>query len=255
MSKTLIFEGAGCTGTGTTEVPNCRIRTRIRNNSGRLIYLEMGCCHFDKKTRIIPKYAEGLEYATHIDFVHYDDAKWDKRRCHSEALRQFEHSHFEYNKENILKFVNENLNCSFDDLQVINDNSVRVFDTEQPLCDSSNEKYEPYKDIEININQLNSVKPISGFKYANVADYSLSWGSINKITPIKKWIESQTAREQETFKTYKYKARFMWDTNGTITELEITSGTGYFCCMSLGAESVQYVIDLVLNDNIEALAV
>ena len=50
--KTLIFEGAGWSEADTskgTDVTNCRIRTRIRNNEGRVIYLEMGCYKDEKK--------------------------------------------------------------------------------------------------------------------------------------------------------------------------------------------------------------
>ena len=42
--KTLVFEGAGWAGADTskrTDVTNCRIRTRIKNREGRIIYLEM----------------------------------------------------------------------------------------------------------------------------------------------------------------------------------------------------------------------
>jgi len=134
--KTLIFEGAGWADADiskATDVGNCRIRTRLRNNSGRVIYLEMGCCHFENP-KITPKYAKGLNYATHIDYLFYCDSEEDNKNCFSKELEPLTNISFEYNKENILKFVNEKLNCSFDDMIVYNNNKIRVHDTIEPLC-------------------------------------------------------------------------------------------------------------------------
>ena len=134
--KTLIFEGAGWVDADiskATDVSNCRIRTRLRNNSGRVIYLEMGCCHFENP-KFTPKYAKGLNYATHIDHLFYCDSEEDNKNCFSKGLEPLTNISFEYNKENILKFVNEKLNCSFEDMVVYNNNEVRVHDTTEPLC-------------------------------------------------------------------------------------------------------------------------
>ena len=246
--KTLIFEGAGWAGADTskgTDVTNCRIRTRIRNNNGRLVYLEMGCCHFDKKTKYIPKYAEGLEYATHIDSVHFVDAKWDKRTCHSSSLSHLTEVHFEYNKENIIKYVNDNLNCSFDKIEVINE-GLFVFKNDDPLCDCSNGDYEPFKDIETNINQLDGIKTIALWEKHRQAEYRINYNSLMKLPYMKRHIEEQEKQYNKNhLKDGKYSATIRWDENGIITSLELHCG----CCMGVGAEDVQKIIEMIIKDN------
>lgn len=148
--NTLIFEGAGWEGAESSiksGVGNCRIRTRIRNNDGRVIYLEMG-----GMLKQDPYHHNGYRSAGRVDHCFYADSKWDSNRSYSESLREVEGwRNFEYSKESILKFVNENLNCSFESMEVINNRSVRVHDTTEPLCDSSNGDSEQYKDVEVNI--------------------------------------------------------------------------------------------------------
>ncbi len=121
MKKTLIFEGAGWPKTESGDVGNCRIRTRIKTNDGRIVYLEMGCtpganfrdCGFDNVLR--------------VDHCHTD-------KKGGGSLRRLEgRVDYEYNQRNILKWVNDNLNCSFEELDVNNDD-LRVHDTTEPLC-------------------------------------------------------------------------------------------------------------------------
>jgi len=133
--KTLIFEGAGWADADTskaTDVTNCRIRTRLRNNSGRVIYLEILCCHFENP-KTTPEWAKGMNYTAYIDSVFYSDSKWDNNRNFSRDLQPLTNIHFEYNKDNILKFVNEKLNCSFDNIVIYNNGEVRVHNSEEPL--------------------------------------------------------------------------------------------------------------------------
>jgi hypothetical protein len=117
MNKTLIFEGAGMSGT-QPQVGNCRIRTRLQNNNGRIIYLEMGGTEITKQSGSLQGQYINMGY---VDFVFYEDIEEDRKNNHSKELRKFEHNRFEYTKENILKFVNENLNCSYEDIKILND--------------------------------------------------------------------------------------------------------------------------------------
>ena len=248
--KTLIFEGAGWDGASSSinsGVGNCRIRTRIRNNVGRVIYLEMGGFEVSKNDK--REIYKGLSIASHVDHCFYDDAKWDSNSGYSPELREITRGGFEYNKENIIKFVNEKLNCSFNELQVINDISVRVHNTEQPLCDCCEGHYEPYKDIEININVLDSITPLEIYERSNSAKYRLSWESINKILPLKRYISEHSEREINNFKPQRFHANLRWDNNGIINCLEVTSA-GSFVCINLGVEELQNVIDLILKDNV-----
>jgi len=241
--KTLIFEGAGWADADTskaTDVGNCRIRTRLRNNSGRVIYLEMGCCHFENP-KFAPEYAKGLNYATHFDHLFYSDSNWDNRRNFSRELQPLANIHFEYNKDNILKFVNEKLNCSFDNIVIYNNGEVRVHNSEEPLCDSSDGNYIPYKDIEVNISELDGVKPIHAKDWYAV--YKISYNSLSKLPYMKKYFENQSKRGQ--IPKEDCKAYFRWDKNGIITDLELHAGV----CMGVSAEDIQKIIDLIKKDN------
>lgn len=241
--KTLIFEGAGWEGADTskaTDVTNCRIRTRLQNNSGRVIYLEMGCCH---------SYAKNLNYATHIDHLFYCDSKWDDRRSFSRELQPLTNIHFEYNKENILEFVNEKLNCSFDDMIVYNNNEVRVHDTIEPLCSCAEGEYKnyQYKDIEINISELDGIEPIYGKEW--FAAYKISHNSLMQLPYMKKHFE-EMKKQNIQFKAEDNEVYFRWNKNGIITDLTIhTTGVS----MGISAEDIQKIIDLIKIDNINLL--
>lgn len=245
--KTLIFEGVGWADADTskaTDVTNCRIRTKLRNNSGRVIYLEMTCCHFENP-KVMPEWAKGFDYGAYIDSIFYTDSNWDNRRNYSKELQPLTNIHFEYNKENILKFVNEKLNCSFDDMIVYNNNEVRVHDTIEPLCSCAEGEYKnyQYKDIEININELNGIKPIYGKEW--FAAYKISHNSLMQLPYMRKYFEErlkwgQIPKEEEC------KAYFRWNKNGVITDLELHA-TGV--CMGVSAEDIQTIIDLIKKDN------
>lgn len=246
--KTLIFEGAGweeAESSILSGVGNCRIRTRIKNNIGRVIYLEMGGFEVSKNEK--REMYKNLNFASHVNHCFYNDAKWDTRSNHSAGLRHIEHTAtFEYNKENVLKFVNENLNCSFDNIEVINDNSVRVHDTKEPLCNCNNGNYEPFKDIEININVLDNIQQVHDFKDKGFAQYTISYDFVKEQTYLKKYIQERTQREQKQYKNFNYYANLRWDKNGIINSLEISARQN-FCNMCLSAEDLQSVIDEIIR--------
>jgi hypothetical protein len=78
-NNTLVFEGAGwdkAESSINSGVGNCRIRTRVRNNEGRLIYLEMGGFETSKNS---PSYSKNYNIASHIDHCYYCDSKWDSK--------------------------------------------------------------------------------------------------------------------------------------------------------------------------------
>lgn len=128
--KTLIFEGAGWKKAESNGVGNCRIRTRLKTNEGRIIYLE---CGGRKKT----KYDSSnfpFNFTGHIDHVFYDDVKEDAIKNFSPELCHLSKECFEYTKREILKFVNNKLGCSFADLKVQNNNEVRVHETLKHIC-------------------------------------------------------------------------------------------------------------------------
>ena len=127
--KTLRFETAGMSGTNKADVENCRLRTRIENNKGRLIYLEIGGMERSK-------YSVNKVFDNHgrVDHCFYSDIAEDLKRNYSKELAPIQHLDYEYNRANILKLVNEKLDCSFDNIEVSED--LRVHDTDKALCSS-----------------------------------------------------------------------------------------------------------------------
>lgn len=126
--KILYFESAGMEGTQVNDVENCRIRTAFYNNDGKKIYLELisGCKTTTRTTSLrgnkplkhpITTREDGYLWC---DFCHYitDDPKiydCNMSRLSCERVR----IDLKYTKENILKFVNENCNCSFEEIKIL----------------------------------------------------------------------------------------------------------------------------------------
>lgn len=110
--KTLYFEGAGCVPRG--DVENCRIRTAFRNRKGKPIYLELSGFEVTDKTRAAYKPFTNVCTVDHcfiIGFMIGEQAEKDRL--------EFERKFFEYSKAEILAFVNENLDCDFDEIRVV----------------------------------------------------------------------------------------------------------------------------------------
>jgi len=242
MNYTAYIDSVFYSESKATDVTNCRIRTRLRNNSGRVIYLEILCCHFENP-KTTPEWAKGMNYTAYIDSVFYSDSKWDNNRNFSRDLQPLTNIHFKYNKDNILKFVNEKLNCSFDNIVIYNNSEVRVHNSEVPLCDCSNGDYIPYKDIEVNISELNGIKPIYGKDW--YAAYKISYNSLMQLPYMRKYFEER-AKWGQIPKKEDCKAYFRWDNNGIITDLELHAGV----CMGVSAEDIQTIIDLIKVDNV-----
>lgn len=245
--KTLIFEGAGwekAESSIKSGVGNCRIRTRIRNNKGRLIYLEM--TGFLKSSNDKREILNGLSCVGHVSHCFYADSKWDSCRNYSEDLKEVEIGHFEYSKESILKLVNEKLDCSFDDMEVVNDNSVRVHDTEDHLCNCSNGDCDEYKDIEVNINMLDRVEPFHEYPSSRMAQYSISYDFVKGHKRINKWMSDRTQKEQDQFPNNNYYIALRWDENGIITSAELSARQN-FCSFGLSIDSLIPITNEILK--------
>jgi hypothetical protein len=132
-------------------------------------------------------------------------------------------------------------------MTVINE-GLFVFKDENPLCDCSNGHFKPFKDIEININKLNNIKPIQKWEGHHQANYRISYNSLMQLPYMKRYIEERTEKEKQNyFKNGNFQTIFRWDDNGIITSLELHAG----CCMSVGAEDIETIIDLIIKDNKE----
>jgi len=131
MNKTLIFEGAGWeNASSASDIGNCRIRTRIKNNAGEIIYLEMS-------GREKSKYGKHeMDWPDFVGFVHYCHEGHDCNETKSRYRKLSLHTRINWQAKYLLEWVNFNLNCSFDSLRVVNDGSIQVHDTKEPLCES-----------------------------------------------------------------------------------------------------------------------
>jgi hypothetical protein len=123
--KVLFFEGAGCAERG--DVENCRIRTAFTNDEGKGIYLEL--CGMEVNHKSPERWKKYLN-AGFVDYCHYTEQE-QIERIHSgtgkvyyeyqyKTIKEIENGlNFEYSKQGILNFVNENLNCSFDEIKIL----------------------------------------------------------------------------------------------------------------------------------------
>lgn len=130
MNK-LYFEGAGCVHAyGNSDIENCRIRTAFTNNEGKKIYLEMLCTEvtkYNEKCSCCANYKRG-DCLGWVDSCHYitDDPEIDD--CNASRVPGVDHYSFLFTKENLSRFINEKLNCSFDEIEILNDlTGYRVF--------------------------------------------------------------------------------------------------------------------------------
>ncbi len=127
MNKTLIFEGAGWDKCDScTDIGNCRIRTRIKNNDGEIIYLEMMGRERSERGLYEMDWPKFVGFVSHCHIKDNDCSKY----------RKFETgTRISWDAKTLLEWVNKNLNCSFTSLRVEND-GVRVHGTNKPLCES-----------------------------------------------------------------------------------------------------------------------
>lgn len=112
MSKTVLyFEGAGMDfNEEGSNVGNYRIRTAFLNNDGQEIYLELSGTFFDDKKN------NRFGWKTFITDCFNLTISTDQ----NESSIQLKTRTIEgYSKENIIRWVNENLNCSFESMEVL----------------------------------------------------------------------------------------------------------------------------------------
>lgn len=195
----LIFEGAGWEkASSSSDIGNCRIRTRIKNDSGIVIYLEINGF---ERTKYTPRKFPISGYVMHCFSGDCNES--------SEWRNLERQSEFNYTAENLLRWVNENLGCSFDSLSVVNDGSVQVHGTTQPLCglkaarQTARGAYAgtPHKTIE-ELCESASNRVAAGespwhVRQDIVNGYSLGWQSAND-TLIQSAIESGLSRSEPT---------------------------------------------------------
>lgn len=122
MTKILYFEGAGMDFYGKeqtdySDVGNFRIRTAFKNNDDIAYYIELGNCpRYNEKHKKISDFALRIDHLFKIEDRHKEELSlggYEINVNHKE-LRQLD-----YTKKNITKWINENLNCSFSTIEVL----------------------------------------------------------------------------------------------------------------------------------------
>lgn len=114
MKRILLFEGAGMASCETSRntIGNCRVRTAFHLDDGRAVYLELLGWH---RTKNSPPWYKWT-YTGWVDSLHgigMENVPVDMLP-------------FEYNHENVMRLLKE-LGATFDDFEVVNDQSYRVF--------------------------------------------------------------------------------------------------------------------------------
>ncbi|MEN2499508.1 MAG: hypothetical protein MHMPM18_003717 [Marteilia pararefringens] len=120
----LVFEGVGVEcANGTKSV---RIRTRLRDRNGRVVYLELS--GVERHKYLIRAMSETpFDCIGFITSAYYDHDE-------SKPLPNPDNQYFDYTNDGILKFVNEFLGTSYEDLEISFRPNVNVFQSQDCLC-------------------------------------------------------------------------------------------------------------------------
>lgn len=125
MEKILYFEGAGMSfysreQIDNSDVGNFRIRTAFQNLDGERFYIELGNCPRYDTTKKKPK--KITDYALVIDHLFkIIENKGEEDENKTGVKTNFkEIRELDYTKQSITNWINENLNCDFDTMQVLN---------------------------------------------------------------------------------------------------------------------------------------
>lgn len=115
--KTLYFEGAGWEKAerSINTIGNCRVRTAFHLDNGKGVYLEIvyGEMLGERK-----KLYGGLQYVGFVDFLFYITDEVPNDDCNKHKLPDMRNTHFAYDFDSILAFVNS-LGASFDNICVL----------------------------------------------------------------------------------------------------------------------------------------
>lgn len=112
--KILTFEGAGWSEAESNNVGNCRVRTWLRNDKGIKIYLELTGTEVGKYHG--KYYRDNFKWLGHISHIFKEEYEETNHDPELSKLKDIE-----YTTQDILKLVNDSLNCSFQGMQVLNE--------------------------------------------------------------------------------------------------------------------------------------
>lgn len=123
MEKVLYFEGAGGNfyseeQTKYSDIGYFRIRTSFLNNDGKQIFLDMGNGYiYDKKGKNVERFSLWIDFC--FEVPKDKDEKIEYNKFYNRNKDHLKVRLLNYTKEDITKWINENLNCSFDTIEVL----------------------------------------------------------------------------------------------------------------------------------------
>lgn len=126
--KKLVVEGAGSEALGS--VTNCRIRTKLVNDAGRSLYIELIGTEIHKYSTQDMK-DTGWPLVGWLDHMYLLDEQGNDAGvylCHRPK-------YFEWTEKGIVGFVNRSLNCSYSTLDIrTNDPACQVHESVKTIC-------------------------------------------------------------------------------------------------------------------------
>lgn len=153
----LYFEGAGWPmndeDNKMSDVGNYRIRTAFKNNDGVPYYIELMNGFIYDKSKKLERFSLVIDFCFEIpasidDEIDYDKV-FDRTKDHLKVRE------YNYTKEDITKWINENLNCSFDTIEILDEyhnycvhdgkggfNLINDFEVNHELAAKRKEAYE-----------------------------------------------------------------------------------------------------------------
>ncbi|MCC0669266.1 MULTISPECIES: hypothetical protein [unclassified Clostridioides] len=174
MKKILLFEGAGMDiYEDGSDVGNHRIRTAFINDNGDKIYLELGGNLQNCKT------SKRFGWYTHIDHCFNLSVSTDENVSRIKLNNTFFKG---YSKRDLTNYINENLNCKFDTIEVLDwMEGYRVHESRSECNLMDNHKLNRKRTIARNKAYEKIDKEIMeklGEKYSKISLYSMDENSI-----------------------------------------------------------------------------
>ncbi|HBF4443294.1 TPA: hypothetical protein KON86_002927 [Clostridioides difficile] len=174
MKKILLFEGAGMNiYEEGSDVGNYRIRTAFIDDNGDKIYLELGGNLQNCKT------AKRFGWYTHIDHCFNISVSTDENVSRIKLNNTFFKG---YSKMDLTNYINENLNCNFDTIEVLdwmegyrvheNRNKYNLMDDHKLNRKRTIARNKAYTQID------NEIREKLGEKYSKIDLYSMDEDSI-----------------------------------------------------------------------------
>lgn len=112
-----------------SDIGNHRIRTAFKNNEGKTFFVDLGNTYKrDKKGKQNGEMGISFDFIIDIEKLKEQEEKTGLGHKFSIDFDREELKQLNYNKQDLIQWINKNLNCNFDDIEVLNNfYDYRVF--------------------------------------------------------------------------------------------------------------------------------